>query len=156
MFTTLTEASRRAFLANQMESVSPGSIGDVNESPITDVAQARLRSVLKPGQKLVSDVSATNDGDSVVGQTVVYSVNASGLGYVDPDPQAILAAVRGKSPANARAALAQFGQADLSVWPDFIDHLPDQSARISITIVAPSPLPTAPPATLPSSGPAAT
>ena len=120
----------------------------VNESPITDVAQARLRSVLKPGQ--------TNDGGSVVGQTVVYSVNASGLGYVDPDPQAILAAVRGKSPANARAALAQFGQADLSVWPDFIDHLPDQSARISITIVAPSPLPTAPPATLPSSGPAAT
>ena len=129
----------------------------VNESPINDVAQARLRSVLKPGQKLVSDVSATNDGGSVVGQTVVYSVTATGLGYVDPDPQAILAAVRGKSPANARAALAQFGQADVSVWPDFIDHLPDQSARISITIVAPSPLPTSPaPSVLPSSGPAGT
>ena len=132
------------------------SVVAVNESPITDIAQARLRSVLKPGQKLVSDVSATNDGGSVVGQTVVYSVAASGLGYVDPDPQAILAAVRGKSPANARAALAQFGQADVSVWPDFIDHLPDQSARISITIIAPSPVPTAPPAALPSSGPAAT
>jgi hypothetical protein len=129
----------------------------VNESPINDIAQARLRSVLKPGQKLVSDVSATNDGGSVVGQTVVYSVTATGLGYVDPDPQAILAAVRGKSPANARAALAQFGQADVSVWPEFIDHLPDQSARISITIVAPSPLPTSPPpSVLPSSGPAGT
>ena len=119
----------------------------VNESPINDVAQARLRAMLKPGQKLVSDVTATNDGGSVVGQTIVYSVVASGVGYIDPDPQAILAAVRGKSPADARAALAQFGQATVSVWPDFIDHLPDQSARISVTVIAPSalPLPTTPP-----------
>ncbi|HEY5519657.1 MAG TPA: baseplate J/gp47 family protein [Candidatus Limnocylindrales bacterium] len=123
----------------------------VNESPINAVAQARLRAMLKPGQKLVSDVTATNDGGSVVGQTIVYGVVASGVGYVDPDPQAILAAVRGKSPADARAALAQYGQADLSLWPDFIDHLPDQSARISVTVIAPSapPLPSAPPPTAP-------
>ena len=131
------------------------SVTAVDESLIDQVAQARLRATLQPGQRLVSDVSATNDGGSVVGQTIVYNVLASGLGYSDPDPQSILAAVRGKSVADARAALAQFGQADLTVWPDFIDHLPDQTGRISVTIVAPTPAPTVAPSAASSAAPTA-
>jgi hypothetical protein len=72
----------------------------------------------------------------------VYKVVAGGVGYSDPSPQAILAAVAGKSVADARAALNQFGQAELSVWPDFIDHLPDQTSRISVTVIPPTPAPT--------------
>ena len=36
------------------------------------------------------------------------------------------------------------GNADISVWPDFVDHLPDQAARISINVVAPSAAPALP------------
>jgi Baseplate J-like protein len=116
----------------------------VNESLIDDVATARLRGLLRPGQKLVGDdPTAAHDVGTVVGKTVVFNVIARALGYTDPDLQKLVAAIRGKSIVDARVALAQFGAADVSVWPDFIDHLPDQNARISVIVVPPSaPAPT--------------
>ena len=124
----------------------------VNESLIDDVAAARLQDLLQPGQKLVGDdINPTRDAGTVVGRTVVFNVVANGLGYTDPDVPALIAAIRGKSVADARVALAQFGKADVTVWPDFIDHLPDQNARISVIVVPPSP-----PAPTPSPTPSAT
>jgi hypothetical protein len=112
----------------------------VNEALIDDVAADRLRALLQPGQRLVSDdISATIDAGTVVGNTIVFNVVANGLGYLAPDPQALVAAVHGKSVADARKALAPYGSADISVWPDFVDHLPDQTARINVTVIAPSP-----------------
>jgi len=64
-----------------------------------------------------------------------------------------MTAIRGKSLADARAALAALGSADISIWPDFVDHLPDQTARISIIIVPPSPEPTIAPTPSPTSAP---
>jgi hypothetical protein len=64
-----------------------------------------------------------------------------------------MAAIRGKSLVDARAALAALGTADISIWPDFVDHLPDQTARISIIIVPPAPAPSPTPAIGPSLNP---
>ena len=114
----------------------------VNESQIDQIAAARVQSALSPTQKLVGGiVVSVHDDGTVVDETVVYNVTASGMAYRDPDPQAIVAAVKGKSLVDARAALAGYGAADISVWPDFVDHLPDQTARISVTVVAPTPVP---------------
>jgi hypothetical protein len=33
--------------------------------------------------------------------------------------------------------MAQYGSAELSVWPEFIDRLPDQISRINLTILTP-------------------
>lgn len=118
----------------------------VNESQIDQVAAARVASALQSGQQLVgSGVNAVHDAGTVVGDTVVYSVQASGMGYTSPDPQFVISSIKGKSLADAKAALAPLGAADISVWPDFVDRLPDQTARISITIVPPSAPPTAAP-----------
>jgi hypothetical protein len=123
----------------------------VNESQIDQVAAARLTSALAPGQQLVgTGVNSTHDQGTVVGDTVVYNVQASGVGFKNPDPQSVMNSIRGKSLADARSALAALGTADISIWPDFVDHLPDQTARISIIIVAPSPAPTLPPTPAPS------
>jgi len=111
----------------------------VNESLINDVAAARLRAALARGQKLVGDqVTAIHDQGTVVGDTVAYSVQASALGYTDPNPQTLVTTVLGKSLVEARAALAAVGSAEIRVWPDFVDHLPDQAGRISVTVVPPS------------------
>jgi len=124
----------------------------VNESQIEQVAAARLTDSLQAGQQLVgSGVNATHDVGTVVGDTVVYNVLANGLGFRNPDPQSVMSAIRGKSLADARTALAALGTADISIWPDFVDHLPDQTARISIIIVQPSPVPTVAPTPSPSS-----
>jgi hypothetical protein len=123
---------------------STAQVTAVNESLIDDVAAARLRAALARGEKLVSDeVTATHGTGTVIGDTVVYGVQASGLGYVDLNPQTLVATVLGKSLTDARNALKPIGTADIRVWPDFVDHLPDQPGRISVTIVPPS----APPAT---------
>jgi Baseplate J-like protein len=128
----------------------------VNESQIDQVAAARIQAELAPGQELVDAVTAGHDGGTVLDNTVVYNVTASAQGYTSPDPQALIVAVKGKSVADARAALASYGIADISIWPEFVDHLPDQAARISVTIVppsaaplqaSPSPAPTSPTAT---------
>jgi hypothetical protein len=114
----------------------------VNESQIEQVAAARVRAAHASGQNLVSDaVEVAHDAGTVIGGTVVYSVTASGRGYTDPDPQTVVAALRGKSLADARSALAPFGVADIAIWPEFVDHLPDQAARISVQVVAPSAAP---------------
>ena len=114
----------------------------VNEAQIDDVAAARVNAAVAQGQKLVgTDVSVSHDDGTVVGNTVVYQVQAFSQGYTDPDPQALIAAVKGKSLVDARAVLSAYGSAEIDVWPDFIDHLPDQAARISINVIAPSIVP---------------
>jgi hypothetical protein len=126
----------------------------VNESQIDEVAAARLTDELQSGQQLVGNgVNATHDAGTVVGTTVVYNVQASGLGFKNPDPRSVANAIRGESLADARTALAALGSADISIWPDFVDHLPDQTARISIIIVSPSPVPTMVPPPVPTSSP---
>jgi hypothetical protein len=128
----------------------------VNVAQIDEIAAARLRAALAAGQKLVSDdVTASHDGGTVVGDTVLYTVTASGAGYTNPDPQTVIAAVRGKSLADARSALGSLGTADIDVWPDFVDHLPDQTARINVTVIAPSAGPSAAPGLAPTSVPSA-
>jgi hypothetical protein len=127
---------------------STARVTAVNESLIGDVAAARLRAALARGQKLVGDeVTAAHAAGTVSGDTIVYTVLASGLGYTDPNPETLVTAVLGRSLAEARAALSSVGSADIKVWPDFVDHLPDQPGRISVTVVPPS----APPATMPPS-----
>jgi hypothetical protein len=122
----------------------------VNEAQINDIATAKVNAAVAPGQKLVGNaVSVSHDGGTVVGDTVVYHVQASGQGYTNPDPQALIAAVKGKSLVDARAALARYGAAEIDVWPDFIDHLPDQAARISINVITPSAAPATPALTTP-------
>jgi hypothetical protein len=120
------------------------SVTAVNESQIELVAAARVRAALASGQQLIGDaVSVTHDAGTVVGNTIVYQVQAVARAYTNPEPQALIATVRGKSLADARAALAPLGVAEIAVWPEFVDRLPDQAARISVTVVAPTlaPLP---------------
>lgn len=117
----------------------------VNESLLADVAAARVRAALRTGQRLLGDnVTATHDDGTVVGDTVRYEVRASGLGYSEINAQTIIDNIRGKSLAEARATLAGFGTAEIKVWPDFVDHLPDQPGRISVVIASPSSAPATP------------
>jgi predicted thioesterase len=110
----------------------------VNEALIDEVAASRVRSQLSAGQALVGDrVAVTHDAGTVLGSTVVYEVTAQAQAYTQPNAQQIINAVRGKSLAEARQTLAQYGDADVTVWPDFIDRLPDQAARISVELLPP-------------------
>jgi hypothetical protein len=112
----------------------------VNESLVDQLAATRLRSGITDAQKIVSDtVDASHQPGSVAGQTVVYQASASATIYSMPDVSSLVASVRGKTVTEAKQILGQYGVVDIVMWPDFIDRLPDQTARINLTVVAPSP-----------------
>lgn len=109
----------------------------VNESLLDELAAARLQSGVPQGQQVVGNVTTSHSAGTVAGQTVVYQVTASAQGYSPLDPAALAQSVRGKTVAEARAILEPYGAVEITTWPDFIDRLPDQLARVSLTIVPP-------------------
>lgn len=111
----------------------------VNEGLIDELAAARLRANLPIGQTIVGDeVASTRSPGEVAGDAIVYQVAPSALVYSEPDSAAVIAEVRGKTVTEARQLLARYGTVEIVIWPDFIDRLPDQTARISLTISPPS------------------
>jgi hypothetical protein len=121
---------------------SMGTVLAVNEALVDELAEARLRVDLTPDQKLVGDaVDTTRSAGRVIGQTVTYNVAPVATAYVEPDRLALVAQLRGKSVADAQRILSAYGMVEVSMWPEFVDRLPDQTARISLIVVAPSPRP---------------
>jgi hypothetical protein len=74
----------------------------------------------------------------VTADTVAYEVAPSALVYAEPNTESLRNAVRGKSIPEAQSILAPYGMVDIAIWPEFVDRLPDQTARISLVVVAPS------------------
>jgi len=119
---------------------STATVTAVNEALVDDLAQDRLRDSLTGGLSIVGDkVNTTRSEPTIDIEKVSYEVAPSATVFTSPDGAALAAAVRGKSIAEARSILAPYGMVDISMWPAFIDRLPDQSARISLVVVPPSP-----------------
>jgi hypothetical protein len=116
-----------------------GQVLAVNEGLIDEIAQSRLDDALAQGQQMVEDrQTITHDSGQVAGDVISYEVSASALIFNTPDSQALLAQVRGKTVVEAKAILADYGMVDIVMWPDFVDRLPEQISRISLTIAPPA------------------
>lgn len=114
----------------------------VNEGLVDELAEARLLASLADGQQLIgNEVQTSRSAGTVVGETVTYEVAPVATVFSDPDRAVLVAGVRGKSIPEARQILAPYGMVEISIWPEFVDRLPDQPARISLVVVTPSPRP---------------
>ncbi|HUR16142.1 MAG TPA: baseplate J/gp47 family protein, partial [Candidatus Limnocylindrales bacterium] len=117
---------------------SIATVTTVNEALVDELAETRLREGLDPGVVLVNDaVQTTKSEGRVIVETVTYDVTAAASAYTEPDSASLLGAVRGKSIAAATEILSEYGMVEISMWPDFVDRLPDQAARISLAVVVP-------------------
>ncbi len=74
----------------------------------------------------------------MAGGLISYDVDASVLTYTAPDQATLVNQVRGKTVKDAQALLSQYGTVSIVIWPDFIDRLPDQVSRISLTVTPPT------------------
>jgi hypothetical protein len=121
---------------------STGTVTAVNEAEVDELAADHLRSLVPAGQEIAGDtVDTARSAGTVVAETVIYEVEATALSYRDLDAAALTVAVRGKSITEARSILAPYGMVEISIWPDFVGRLPDQTSRISLVVVTPSPRP---------------
>jgi len=116
-----------------------GHVLAVNESLIDEIATARLDAALGPGRQMVGDQPTVSHGPGAVSHDLIsYQVDASALTYTAPDQQSLLNLVRGKTMTEARDILSAYGMVDILMWPDFVDRLPDQISRISLTVTPPT------------------
>jgi len=121
---------------------SIATVTAVNEGLVDELAETRLKAGLGVDQQLVGDeVDVRHSEGNVVVETVEYEVSPSALVFTEPDIPSLRNAVRGKSIPEARSILEPYGMVDISMWPEFVDRLPDQTARISLVVVTPSAAP---------------
>ncbi len=110
----------------------------VNEALVDQVVLERISGQVPAGATMQPEsIDSERSAGTVTGDTVAYAVSAAARTYRLPDREALLSQVRGKSVSEAEAIMARYGSAQLSVWPEFIDRLPDQISRINLTILSP-------------------
>jgi hypothetical protein len=106
---------------------------------IDDIANARLEAALGPSQQVIGPPPVISFGPGVVANGLIgYEVDASVLTYTAPDQASLVNQVRGKTITEAQGILSVYGAVDILIWPEFIDRLPDQASRISLTVTPPT------------------
>jgi hypothetical protein len=113
----------------------------VNEEQVDQVAQTQLIGLVPSGTTLLpATVKTIHAPGQVSGTTVLYNASAAAKCWRSPNQDELVAKISGQSVTDARAIMETYGTPDISIWPDFIDRLPDQN-RIRLTIVPPQETP---------------
>ena len=129
--------------------MASGSVVAVDPAPVAVIAETLLLDEIEPGFELVAGSTSINPGPAVVeGQTVSFPVVAEARQVRVPDPAELQALILGKPLEDARAALGQYGDVEISLWPDWVTSVPTIDARVDVEVRSPIPL-DQPPATLP-------
>jgi hypothetical protein len=121
-----------------LELVADATVLAVNEALVEQLAADRLRGSVEPGAAIVGEgISVERGAGLPLGTTVLYRATAQARVYREPDRQALLEQVRGRTVSEAQAILDEHGSAEITIWPDVVDRVPEQVARISLTILPP-------------------
>ena len=115
-----------------------GQMLAVNESVIDQIASARLDAAKGPQQQTLGQPTFSHGKGHVANGVISYDVDATVQTYTTLDQQSLVSQVRGKTVKEAKDILAAYGAVDIVMWPDFIDRLPDQVSRISLTVTPPT------------------
>lgn len=123
-----------------LDATAQGTAIGVDPGPIGDLAEARLRSRVTTGWTLVeSSIQPVIGTPSVVGEVVSYPVTISGTQIHDVDQAALIAEIRGLVLADARARLDDYGDVEITLWPDWVSTIPTRVGGITFTLGDPQP-----------------
>jgi len=115
-----------------------GTVITADSAPVTAIAEERLQASVKPGYELVpGSVDIKVDDGVVVGQTVSFPVTATAEQVAVLDPAELTKSVLGKPVDEARAILGQYGEAEITVSPDWLGSIPSFESRVHLTIDKP-------------------
>jgi hypothetical protein len=133
-----------------------GTVIAVDPTPIRTIAQADLQAQVTKGHRLVPDSVDIVIGDGTVGEDgqVTFLATARAVQVAIVDPEAVRSLVKGKTAAEAQAALVPFGTASVTLWPDWVSTVTGVDSRLTVIVndgsaggagSAPSPGPSASP-----------
>ena len=117
------------------------SVTTVDEDTVREVAESRLRAGVGTDHDLVRDSLRISVGKgSVLDKTIVFPVNASANRLRRLDAEELRSQARGRSIADARAALSAYGEVSIATWPGFVSSIPTYDFRVDLTINSPAPV----------------
>jgi len=112
-----------------------GTVLGVNPGPVSTLADARLRTAVDEGYAVSEASISIVVGDPIVAGTVVtFPVTVRAIEVRIVDAGALLARVRGLGLPQARSILAEYGEATITVWPDWVTTIPTADGRTTLTI----------------------
>jgi hypothetical protein len=119
-----------------------GTILGVDASPVETIARSRLEAETAEGWSLDPDsVAFTLGTPALVGDTVTFPFTIAGTQVHDVDQAALIESIRGLILPEARTKLEAYGDAQVTLWPDWVTTIPDNADRITLTLAEPAPAP---------------
>ncbi|MHB8398682.1 MAG: hypothetical protein ACYDCI_07085 [Candidatus Limnocylindrales bacterium] len=113
-----------------------GSVTAVDLSAVEALAAARLGSSVAADHTLVAGSAQVVVGKGQLqGGAIVFPVRATAEEVRTVVAADLLGLVKGRTVADAQAALAPYGSATINLWPGFTDHIPDFDFRIDLSVV---------------------
>ncbi len=112
-----------------------GSVLAVDEAPIQEIAEARVRASVDPDHVLVAGSIAVEVGDPVVDRSEIrFPVTATARQTVVADAATIRQAITGRPIEEARRFLEAYGQVSIEVWPDWVTTIPTLDWRLEVLV----------------------
>jgi hypothetical protein len=131
------------FLDQEIESFELGmtaqaTILAVDPAPVTAIAETLIRGRVTPGHELVADSIRVTPGAPLIdGQVITFPVTATAQQVAILDPAELRELVMGKPLDTARDLLAQYGEVELTAWPDWVSSVPTLADRVDLRIDQP-------------------
>jgi hypothetical protein len=126
---------------------STGAVIAVDTTPVAAIADSRIRARVAADHRLIESSIETEIGDAIVlGESVTFPVTVRASQVRVLDANALREEIKGKPIAEARSILEEYGDVDLTVWPDWVATIPTIDARLELTVTpaASSPEPSRP------------
>jgi hypothetical protein len=113
-----------------------GTVIAVDASPVVKIAETRLLSNVGADHRLVEGSVEIVPGDPTVSAgEVSFPVTAKATRVPILDPVELLGLIKGRTVAEARTILAQFGDVVITPWPEWVTSIPGIESRVTIEIV---------------------
>jgi hypothetical protein len=151
---TITPSVDPATLVDQevaqfdLGATATGTVVTVDRASVGALGQARLAAAVPAGRDIVAGSEQVSVGPGTVdGQRIHFAVTARADSVPRLDVAALRVQLEGRSPAEATAMLAPYGDAVVTLWPGWVTAIPTIDARVDLRIVGlpgPSPLPGSP------------
>ncbi len=123
----------------ELAATATGTVVAVDTAPVQTVAEARIASSVEPGFVLVERSGQVVPAPAEISNGVItFPVVVTARQVLVLDPAAIEADIMGKPLAQAREILATYGEAELTVWPDWVGTIPTIESRVEVETVGPA------------------
>ena len=118
----------------ELTATASGTVVAVDTSPVQTVAEARIAARVEAGYTLIDGSGQVDPAPAEISEGVItFPVVVTARQVLVLDTQAIKLEIMGKSLDQARQILATYGEADLTVWPDWVGTVPTLDSRVEVT-----------------------